>query len=188
MVAVTTVATMAIAIPVPFTNGYIHLGDSIIFLSILILGRNYGAVSAGVGSALADILLGFVNWAPWTLIIKGVMAWLGGLVIEKGALKSRNTIIAALATGGFWVAFNFAVHRIIRFEAEHDPAGMLNEETPDLSQLGQFLDKVQGQLMIVALAIPVFLIVIAVLLRWKESLVIPIYQLTGMTLSGLWIV
>ncbi|MDD3168327.1 MAG: ECF transporter S component, partial [Eubacteriales bacterium] len=71
MMAMIVVATILIIIPVPFGNGYIHLGDAIIFLSVLILGWEYGAVAAGVGSALADILVGYAIWAPWTLFIKG---------------------------------------------------------------------------------------------------------------------
>ena len=83
MMAMITVVTMIIPIPIPFTTGYVNLGDAIIFLSVLILGWKYGAIAAGVGSALADIFVGATIWAPWTLCIKGGMAIIMGLFIAK---------------------------------------------------------------------------------------------------------
>lgn len=186
--ALTTIATMVIAIPVPFTNGYIHLGDSMVFLSVLVLGWRYGAVAAGVGSALADIFLGYVNWAPWTLCIKAVMAILMGLIIEKAMGSTRNTLIAAGATVVAWLGFHFAVNRIIEIQAANNPSALLSEEVTDVSQLGAFLNSMQSQLMVAALAIPVFLIVIALVLKKKENLSVPVSEILGMTMAGLWMV
>ncbi len=93
MMAMIVVATILIIIPVPFGNGYIHLGDAIIFLSVLILGWKYGAVAAGVGSALADILIGYAIWAPWTLVVKGIMAAVMGLFILKAIHKQGKKIL-----------------------------------------------------------------------------------------------
>ncbi len=91
MMAMIVVATMMIVIPSP--GGYIHLGDAMIFLAVLILGWRYGAVAAGVGSALADILVGYAAWAPWTLVIKGIMAAVMGLFILKAMQKPGKTIL-----------------------------------------------------------------------------------------------
>lgn len=82
MMCLVMVATMFIKIPIPFTQGYVHLGDSMIFLSVLILGKKNGAVAAGVGSALGDIIGGYAFWAPWTLLIKLVMAYILGAFVE----------------------------------------------------------------------------------------------------------
>ena len=86
MMAMIVVATIVIPIPVPFGTGYIHFGDAMIFLSVLILGWKYGAVAAGVGSALADLIVGYGIWAPWTVVVKGGMGVIMGLFI----LKSMN--------------------------------------------------------------------------------------------------
>ncbi len=93
MMAMIVVATMLIVIPSPFTSGYIHLGDAIIFLSVLILGWKYGAVAAGAGSALADILVGYAVWAPWTLCIKGGMGAIMGLFILKAMQKPGRSLL-----------------------------------------------------------------------------------------------
>ena len=92
MMAMIVVATMILVIPNPFTTGYIHLGDAMIFLSVLILGWKHGAVASGVGSALADILVGYAIWAPWTLVIKGIMGAVMGLFILKAMHKPGKSI------------------------------------------------------------------------------------------------
>ncbi len=188
MMALVTVSTMVLMVPVPFTNGYIHLGDSMIFLSVLILGWRYGAVAAGVGSALADLFVGYANWAPWTLCIKGLMALMMGLAIEKCIKNRRNIILLSLVTAGAWAVFNLAINYIIDYQAKNNAAALLSDDVPDMTALGTFLGEVQSQLMLVALLIPVFLIIIAIYIRKKEHMVIPVYQILGMTLAGLWMV
>lgn len=66
------VATYFIAIPMPAV-GFINLGDAFVLLSAWILGP-IGAICAGVGSALADVMLGYAIYAPATLVIKASMA------------------------------------------------------------------------------------------------------------------
>ena len=188
MIALTTVATMVIAIPVPFTNGYIHLGDSMIFISVLILGWRYGALAAGVGSALADLFLGYVHWVPWTLCIKGIMALMMGILIEKCIGNKRNTVIACIVTAVFWLTFNFAVNKVVEYQATNNAAALLSEDVPTVSELGAFLNSVQTQLMVAALLIPCFLIIISLVIRKTEHIIIPVSEIIGMTLGGLWMV
>ena len=57
MMCLVMVATMFIKVPIPFTQGYVHLGDSMIFLSVLVLGTRNGCIAAGVGSALGLSLI-----------------------------------------------------------------------------------------------------------------------------------
>ncbi len=76
MVALIFVLTFAIKVPVPFTRGYIHLGDSMIFIAAILFGWRVGALAGGLGSALADVVGGYAFWAIPTFIIKGIM---GGL-------------------------------------------------------------------------------------------------------------
>ena len=188
MLAMTTVATMAIAIPIPFTNGYIHLGDSMVFLSVLILGWKYGAFAAGVGSALADLFLGYASWAPWTLCIKGVMALLMGLVIEASLKNRKFVVLTSTLTVAAWGIFQLAIDRIIRAEAAGNAQALYSETVTNPEQLNAFLASMQTQLMTAVLIIPVFLVVLTVYFRKKEHFVIPIPQLIGITLAGLWMV
>ena len=98
MAAMACVATMVIKIPIPATGGYINLGDCIVLLSGIILGPVYGGIAAGLGSALADLLGGYVAFAPATFIIKGLMAAVAyyGFVISGKSLSP----LAARAISG----------------------------------------------------------------------------------------
>lgn len=73
MAALTCVATMIIKIPSPL-NGYINLGDCVVLAAGWLLSPVYGFLSAGIGSALADLLSGYATYAPATFVIKGLMA------------------------------------------------------------------------------------------------------------------
>lgn len=188
MMAMVTAATMIIQVPIPFTNGYIHLGDSMIFLSVLILGWRHGSAAAAFGSALGDLIPGYIHWVPWTFCIKGLMAILMGLAIEKCMNNKRNTMILAGATAAVWVGFQAVLRVLLGAAAANDPESLLGDEVGSLSQLGSFLNDVQGKLLLSAVLIPVFLIAIALYVRRKEDISIPLYEILGMTIAGLWMV
>jgi len=107
MICLVLLGTVLFRIPVPMTQGYVHLGDTMIFLGALMLGKRHGAAAAGLGSALADILGGFAFWAPWTLIIKFLMAFVTGLILERSARSRKHNRsadrlvkLAAMTAGG----------------------------------------------------------------------------------------
>lgn len=89
LTALILTATMMIRIPVSFTNGYVHLGDTMIYLAVLAIGKKKGAFAAGTGSALADLLSGYAHYVPWTFVIKALMAFIMGAVIDS--MKKRGT-------------------------------------------------------------------------------------------------
>ena len=91
MTCLVLLTTYTFKIPTPF-QGYVHLGDAMIFLSVLILGRKNGAAAAAFGSALADLLGGYVAFAPWTFVIKGLMALVMGYFIDFMAKKQSKSI------------------------------------------------------------------------------------------------
>jgi len=97
--ALTCAATFAIKIPTPGTGGYIHPGDAIVILSGVMLGPVYGAVAAALGSAMADLLGGYIVYAPITLLVKGVIAFLCGIVYKRLGTAERTRYIA-VGVGG----------------------------------------------------------------------------------------
>lgn len=99
------VATSFLKIPLAVT-GYVHLGDAAIFLACAYLPFPYAAAAAAIGSALADILGGYVSYAPITLIIKFVMPCIF-CTIMKGK-KWQFILGAVLAT--LWMAIGYAAY------------------------------------------------------------------------------
>ena len=72
--AIICVATYIVQIPMPATGGFINLGDCFVLAAGMLLGAGYGAIAAGLGSALADMLAGYMQYAPATFVIKALMA------------------------------------------------------------------------------------------------------------------
>ncbi len=91
MMCIIMVSILLLRIPIPFTQGYVNLSDAMIFMAVIILGWKYGAVAAGLGSLLGDLLSGFAMWAPWSLVIKAVMAIIFGLIIQIAANRAGRT-------------------------------------------------------------------------------------------------
>lgn len=100
MAAMTCVTTMIIAVPSP-AGGYIHPGDGFVLLSGIILGPFYGALAGGIGSMLADLLLGYSAYALGTLIIKGCAAVIGVLIFRLIHRKRNLHLLPVLLAGIF---------------------------------------------------------------------------------------
>ena len=90
--------TSVVSIPMPGGFGYINLGDAGVLLAGALLGGGWGALCAGVASALSDVLLGWSIYAPATFVIKGLVALLAGVVFNKTQKSIRYGIfyLAAL--------------------------------------------------------------------------------------------
>ena len=86
--------TAVVSIPIPGGAGYINLGDAGVLTAAALLGGWWGAACAGIGSALADLFLGFGVYAPATLVIKGGMALLAAFLLKK--MPKKLSIVALL--------------------------------------------------------------------------------------------
>jgi ECF transporter S component (folate family) len=114
--ALTCIATYVIKIPTPGTGGYIHFGDAFALLSGIVLGPLYGAAAAGIGSALSDIVGGYVFYAPVTLLIKGLAAFAVGFLYRSlaGRIKSdRARSFLGSLTILFIVPLGYFVYEMI---------------------------------------------------------------------------
>ncbi len=89
MTALCCIGTMVIKVPTP-TMGYVHIGDGLVLLSGILLGPVYGALAGGIGSMLADLLSGYLIFAPGTFFIKGGVAMIGGGAFSLLKKKSKN--------------------------------------------------------------------------------------------------
>ena len=97
--ALACAATMSIRIPTPGTGGYIHPGDAIVILSGVVLGPVWGLLAGGIGSALADLLGGYLTYVPITFVIKGLVALTAGLIYQKIG-KTKKSRYTAVVLGG----------------------------------------------------------------------------------------
>ncbi|MGL4570743.1 MAG: ECF transporter S component [Clostridium sp.] len=87
-------------IKIPTINGFMQMGDCMVFLSAVLLGRKYGFLAAGIGMALVDASGGYVAWIPFTFVIKGCMALCAASIILKYKKKNLKTFLIAFVIGG----------------------------------------------------------------------------------------
>lgn len=99
MSALIFTATYLIKVPNPATGGYTHMGDCMIFVGVMLLGKKQGALAAGIGGGLSDLLSGAAMWVLPTFLIKYAMGYFMGWLIERQI--SKKGILAAIAGGIF---------------------------------------------------------------------------------------
>ncbi len=112
LIALVTVLTAVIHIPIPGTQGYVNLGDAVLIFTGLLLGPLFGGLTGGIGSALADLLLGYTIYVPITLVVKGLEGALAG-VLMKSKLKEFPLLIGMLC--GLWMAFGYYICEIFLY-------------------------------------------------------------------------
>lgn len=115
LAALTCVATMVIKIPSPL-SGYLNLGDCIVLLSGWLMPPLYGFMAAAIGSALADILSGYMIYAPVTFLIKGIMALLASLgysLLRKKAGSTVSHVLSGITAELFMILGYFAYEGIL---------------------------------------------------------------------------
>ena len=92
-----------VSVPLPVV-GYGNLGDCFVLLAGWLLGPIWGALAASLGTALADVALGYAVYAPATFVIKGLMVLVSYCigVLLSGHSDGRVRQVVAHASSAVW--------------------------------------------------------------------------------------
>lgn len=86
LTALAAVLTVFPHMPTP-TGGYVHFGDSVIYIAAIFLGPVPGMIVGALGHSIADALTAPI-FIPVTFIIKGIMGYLiGKITYQKFDVK-----------------------------------------------------------------------------------------------------
>lgn len=107
LIALTTVMTMVIQIPTVGTEGYLNLGDMVVFLAAFILGKKGGFIVGGFGSALADLITGYTHYVPITFVVKGLEGFIAASLLETKIGRDRPIMATSIA--GAFMAFGYFI-------------------------------------------------------------------------------
>lgn len=101
-------------VKVPVASGYVHFGDALIYLCAVILGGPWAIVAGAIGEGLADLIGGYVVYAPATIIIKALIA-LPFVLLCKNDEKILNfkTALLTISSGIITVLGYFLADLII---------------------------------------------------------------------------
>ncbi|MFH1084545.1 MAG: ECF transporter S component [Chloroflexota bacterium] len=111
MIALTAVFTLLVRVPIPATQGYFNFSDVAIFFAAFTFGPWIGLVAGGVGTALADIMGGYAQFAPLSLVAHGLEGLLVGLLARQARgwrlalawLAGAAAMVGLYFAGEFWV-------------------------------------------------------------------------------------
>jgi uncharacterized membrane protein len=114
LTALTAVFTYMVRIPIARTGGYLNLGDVIIYFTAFTFGPVSALIAGGLGTAITDLISGYSQWAPISLLAHGLQGLVAGLIASisrRGKPSTFNPfwLIAAVAgtvvmAGGYLVA------------------------------------------------------------------------------------
>ena len=114
---ITIMTAYVFHIPVPATGGYIHLGDSLIYLAATILPTPYAFAAGAIGGGMADLLTAPM-WTLPTIIIK-MLITIPFTNTGYKIITERNVIapiFAYLISGtGYFLANNLIFHSGVAF-------------------------------------------------------------------------
>jgi uncharacterized membrane protein len=195
MIALVFVATYVIKIPIPFTQGYIHAGDAMIFLSAILFGPLIGGLAGGIGSAMADLFGGYAIWAFPTLIIKFFMGYLVGFFGYRTEKRKKSTKfyisisgLAIWATFGFWVS-NTLTNLLVNIQDKEKAAELMQQmEISTQEALISTISNVKTTIIVASIIIPFIILILNLWLKNKDKDLFSFSTLIGMALSGLWMV
>lgn len=110
--AMIAVLTLFASIPLPAGNGgaYLNAGDAAIYAASYLLGPLGGALTAAIGSAMADVLHGALVYSPATFVIKGLMGLIAGLIFKRSRCLAAPVSGLVMPAGYF--AFELALYGI----------------------------------------------------------------------------
>lgn len=103
LVAMNLVLTAFARIPAFGGKLYFHLGCIVIYVSAVMFGPGIGGLVGAVGSALADLVLGYPVWAPFSFVIHGLEGFIVGKLRHRSELMGM-TVGALVMVGGYALA------------------------------------------------------------------------------------
>ena len=106
------VFTAVVNIRLPFApnGGLVHLGNVPLFVAAILFGKRTGMIAGGIGMGLFDLLSGWTLWAPFTLIIVGIMGFTVGKLTEDPRHQNMKWYVIAIAAAcvikvvGYYIA------------------------------------------------------------------------------------
>lgn len=101
-------AFVNVRLPIAANGGLIHLGNVPLFIAAMIFGKKTGMLAGGIGMGLFDLTSGWTVWAPFTLVIVGIMGYVMGAMTEKhpgfGWKIAAMIVVTVIKVVGYYIA------------------------------------------------------------------------------------
>lgn len=110
-------AFINIRLPILSSGGLVHLGNVILFAAAILFGKKKGAIAGAVGMAIFDLSSGWALWAPFTLVVRGIMGYIVGTIAYSNNKNGDNFLINILAVfvSGIWMIIGYYITEVILY-------------------------------------------------------------------------
>lgn len=100
LIALVFVSTvfLNIKLPIGANGGLIHLGTAMLFIASILFGPKKGAIAGAIGMGIFDLLSGWVLWAPFTIVTRGLQGYLVGKIAWSNGRQGSSVAVNLLAT------------------------------------------------------------------------------------------
>lgn len=114
--ALILLATSVLKFSTGLGEGYIHLGDSLIYITACLLPFPYCIIAGALGGGLADVLSGFAIWSIPTMLIKTLNVLPFAITCKKYKstnILSKQTILMSVFSGAITITGYFITECIL---------------------------------------------------------------------------
>ena len=96
-------------LPISINGGLVHMGNTMLFMSAIVFGSKKGAAAGAIGMGMFDILSGFAVWAPFTILIRGVMGFIIGTIANAHGRDGKSFVwnLVAIIIAGLWMLASY---------------------------------------------------------------------------------
>lgn len=110
-------AFINIRLPILSSGGLVHLGNVILFAAAILFGKKKGAIAGAVGMAIFDLSSGWALWAPFTLVVRGIMGYIIGTIAYSNNKNGDSFLINILAVfvSGIWMIIGYYITEVILY-------------------------------------------------------------------------
>ncbi|MCX7920431.1 MAG: ECF transporter S component [Clostridia bacterium] len=119
LIALVFVATYFIKFQLPFSlkGGLVHTGNVALFVAAIVFGKKKGAIAGAFGMGLFDVVSGWMSWAPFTFVIRGVMGYMIGSIAHARGRNGNNIVwnLVAIAISSVWMMFGYYMTEVILY-------------------------------------------------------------------------
>ncbi|AXI00623.1 ECF transporter S component [Sporosarcina sp. PTS2304] len=105
-----------IKLPIAANGGLVHLGTAMLFMASILFGPKKGAIAGAIGMGMFDLVGGWVLWAPFTFITRGLQGYIVGKIAWSNGRRGTSfkyNLLAMLASVPFMIAGYYICERIL---------------------------------------------------------------------------
>ncbi|HFU3967637.1 TPA: ECF transporter S component [Streptococcus suis] len=153
-------------IRIPFGSQFVHLGNALVVVGVLIFGAKKGALAASLGLGIFDLLSGYASVAWITILESLIVCFVLHLFYEK--FLQANDSLSNIMLVGIVAALTKIILNLLKYTLTGSFVGGLTSSASFLAALGRILGT-YGTAITTIIAVPILYQVFKGLYNGKQG-------------------